>query len=131
MRETYTQISTTHFINDVTGESFEVGQKICLTPNCGIGDCSERFFMITKFWVSEVGGIHEENNGKSFEFVYANFDDDPFGKSMHINNIMLMDEDPRFMVWPMDMTLRHNLIDEYSKARQEKYYDRRKYLILI
>lgn len=89
MRETYTQISTTHFINDVTGESFEVGQKICLAPNCGIGDCSERFFTITKFWVSEVNGIRDADNGKSFEFVYAMFNENnPYGKS--IDNIMFM-----------------------------------------
>ena len=130
MRDRYKQISTSHFINETTGEEFKVEQRIALRPDYGIGDCQKRIWTIKKFWVSEVDGVREEDNGKSFEFVYANLDAEHYANQSHLNNLMLMDEDPKYMNWPYNQNERNNLITEWRALREEKF-SKNKYLILL
>lgn len=136
MRNTFTQISPTHFIDDETGEEFKVGHEIWLRPDYAIGDgksSCERTYTIGSFWVSEVNGVREEDNGKQFGFVYANMEGRS-GHSSHLNSLMLPDEEfnYRFREYTNNRDIQYPIIDEWRALREKKFKNNnRRYYILI
>jgi hypothetical protein len=139
MRNTFTQISTTHFIDDETGEEFKVGKEIWLRPDYAIGygrASHERTFTIKSFWVSEVNGVKESDNGKHFGFVYANFEGTDIGHSSYLNSLMLPDEDLncKFREYTNNHNIQYPLNDKWRALREKKLKTNnhdRKYYILI
>lgn len=117
-RELYLQVSTEHFINQNNGFEFKVGQTIWLRPDFRIGedtDIEKRTFVITKFWISDHDGCFSRYNGNKYGYVYAYIRRERFTHSIHLNNSITSEINPKFREYPKDRTERNQLIEEFRK----------------
>lgn len=137
MRDKYTQISPTHFINETTGEEFKVGQTIYLRPDYAIGNSSalkaRRRYEIKGFHVTDQEPYNaakpmESNNGKSFEFVYVCHE----VSESHLNWIMTEDVDPKFRTYVDDNQIQSPIINAFREYYQKNFVENKskKYYIL-
>lgn len=138
MRDSYTQISVDHFINNMTGEEFRVGDEISYEPHCSRGD-GRRIFTLHGFQISDNIGKgytpHPENNGKVFEFIYAELDKG-CASGTHMDNVFVTrDVNPIFRQYPSNEWERRALQNDwtaYKKSlRESKHFAKRNYLLLI
>lgn len=136
MRDSYTQISVDHFVNNMTGEEYRIGDLISYEPHCSRGD-GRRTFTLHGFEITEMPRPYqpiEDNNGKIFEFVYVVVDKGQ-ASSTHLDNVFVISEtNSVFREYPSNEWERRTLQNEWTAYKQAKRNNRnqsRKHLLLL